>query len=78
MNTLASGTVIAIAALAINGSLVRDVLGEQPMRPNPTLSSPIPGAAGYRSERVLSLVLALEALRAAPEVLSGPTAVPKG
>ena len=76
MNRLAVGTVIAIAALAMNGGLVRDVLGDQPIRPTPTLSSPIPGASGYRSERVLSLVLALEALRAAPEVLSAPT--PRG
>ena len=76
MNRLASGIVIAIAVLASNGGFVRDVLGEQPIRPTPTLSSSIPGASGHRSERVLSLVLALEALRAAPEALTPSS--PKG
>jgi hypothetical protein len=75
MHRLASGIVIAIAALAINGSFVRDALGEEPVRLQPSLSSSSPVASGHRSERVLSLVLALEALRAAPAVLAAP---PKG
>jgi hypothetical protein len=69
MNRLASGIVIALAVLAINGGLLRDVLGEEPMRLQPPLSSSIPVEPGHRSERVLSLVLALEALRAAPGAL---------
>ena len=69
MDRLASGIVIAIAVLAINGGLMRDVLGEEPMF-EPKLSSSTPVASGHRSERVLSLVLALEALRAAPDLIS--------
>ncbi len=70
MGRLAAGTVIALAILAMNGNLVRDVLAEQGQRPLTTLSSATPVVSGPRSERVLSLVLALEALRAAPELLS--------
>ncbi|MGV3489688.1 MAG: hypothetical protein ACO1OG_00050 [Devosia sp.] len=71
MDRLASGIVIAIAVLAINGGLMRDVLGEERISLQPELSSSIPVASGHRSERVLSLLLALEALRAAPGVLAG-------
>lgn len=78
MDRLASGIVIAIAVLAISGGLMRDVLGEERMRSETELSSTIPVASGHRSERVLSLVLALEALRAAPGVLVGGSATPKG
>lgn len=72
MGRLAAGTVIALAVLAMNGNLVRDVLAEDSQRliASTTLSSATPVASGRRSERVLSLVLALEALRAAPELLS--------
>lgn len=70
MGRLAAGTVIALAILAMNGNLVRDVLAEQEQRPLTTLSSATLVVSGPRSERVLSLVLALEALRAAPELLS--------
>jgi hypothetical protein len=73
MGRLAAGLVIAIAALAMNGSLVRDVLAEGSVRlggsPVSGLSANSPAASGLRSERVLSLLLTLEALRAAPEVL---------
>jgi len=60
MDRLALGT-------AGNGRFVRDVLGLGPSGPEPRLSSP-PAASGSRSERVLSLVLALAALRAEPEI----------
>lgn len=73
MGRLAAGTVIALAVLAMNGNLVRDVLAEEGQRliasSLATLSSATPVASGPRSERVLSLLLTLEALRAAPEVL---------
>lgn len=63
---------------ALNGGLVRDFFPEeaprsqlshgQAVRPQPPSS---PAAYGLRSERVLGLVLALEALRAAPGLLDG-------
>ena len=71
MGRLAAGMVIALAILAMNGNLVRDVLAEDSQRliASSRLSSTTPVASGLRSERVLSLLLTLEALRAAPEVL---------
>jgi hypothetical protein len=71
MGRLAAGMVIAVAILAMNGNLVRDVLAEDSQRliASATLSSVTPVASGPSSERVLSLLLTLEALRAAPEVL---------
>jgi len=72
MGRLAAGTVIAIAMLAMNGNLVRDVLAEDSQRlvASTTLSSATLVASGPSSERVLSLLLTLEALRVAPEVLT--------
>ena len=72
MGRLAAGMVIALAILAMNGNLVRDVLAEDSQRliASAQLSSTTPVASGLRSERVLSLLLTLEALRAAPEVLA--------
>ena len=70
MGRLAAGTVIALAVLAMNGNLVRDVLAKEGQMSRATLSSATPVASGPSSERVLSLLLTLEALRAAPEVLS--------
>lgn len=71
MGRLAAGTVMALAILAVNGNLVRDALAESSQRliASTTLSSATPVASGPSSERVLSLLLALEALRAAPQVL---------
>ncbi len=72
MGKLAAGMVIALAVLAMNGNLVRDVLAEDSQRliASTTLSSATPVASGPSSERVLSLLLTLEALRAAPQVLA--------
>jgi hypothetical protein len=70
MNRLAAGTAIALAALAIDGSLLREVVAAETGKLPAALSSSTPAASGHRSERVLSLILALEALRAAPEVLA--------
>lgn len=62
---------------ALNGGFVRDFFREdsrpqlshgRAVRPAPSIS---PAAHGLRSERVLGLVLALEALRAAPGLLDG-------
>lgn len=73
MDRIAAAMMIAIAALVMNGGLIRDVLAEDFGRAPvgvAQLSSSTPVASGLRSERVLSLLIALEALRAAPEVLN--------
>lgn len=73
MSRIAVGVMIAIAALVMmNGGLVRQVVAKDFAKPSPdaaTLSTTITATSGHRSERVLSLLIALEALRAAPEVL---------
>lgn len=72
MSRIAVGVMIATAALIMNGGWIRQVLAEdQPSTAGnrPALSTTITAASGHRSERVLSLLIALEALRAAPEVL---------
>lgn len=74
MDRLAAGIMIAIAALVMNGGLVRDALAEetgisaQTQAAAAGVTSPNPVVHGLRSERVLGLVLTLEALRAAPEL----------
>ena len=73
MDRIAAAMMLAIAALVMNGGLIKDVLaddfGRAPVSIAP-LSSSTAVASGLRSERVLSLLIALEALRAAPEVLN--------
>ena len=73
MSRIAVGVMIASAALLImNGGLIRQVLAEDLAKTAagaPALSTTITATSGHRSERVLSLLIALEALRAAPEVL---------
>ena len=74
MDRIAVGAMIAIGALIMNGGVVRDVLAKdgQPAATGIAVStpSPTPVASGLRSERVLSLLLTLEALRAAPGALT--------
>lgn len=72
MSRIAVGMMIASSALVMNGGMVRQVLAEDFARTvgsAPALSTTITATSGHRSERVLSLLIALEALRAAPEVL---------
>jgi len=74
MGRLATGIVIAVTALVIGG-LFRDVQAGEPSRtPVAGTSYPIPVAVGPSSGRVLSLLLALEALRAAPAPTGTSTA----
>jgi len=72
MGRLATGMVNALATLAGTGRPVRDARRAEVQRslasPSCPSSSPDP-EAGHRSERVLSLLITLEALQAAPEVL---------
>lgn len=74
MDRLAAGVMIAIAALLMSGGFVREVAaGEAGVKtplPAQSVKSQDPVVNGLRSELVLSLVLALEALRAAPANLS--------
>lgn len=74
MDRLTTGIIIALAALVMSGGLMRDVMAREagagaPVTAEPAIKSQIPEAIGHRSERVLSLVLTLEALRAAPDLL---------
>lgn len=73
MDRLATAIMIALAALVMNGGMLRDVMAEEAgMRipgPKAAQGSQMPAASGLRSERVLSLLLTLEALRAAPALL---------
>ena len=67
MSRIAVGVMIALAALFMNGGLIRPVwAAEHASAGTQALSTDI---TGHRSERVLSLLIALEALRAAPGVL---------
>lgn len=72
MDRLAAGIVIALTILVMHGGPVRDVRAEEGVRSLSTLSSATPVVSGVRSARVLSLLLTLEALRAAPQVLDAP------
>lgn len=73
MDRLATAIMIALAALVMNGGMLRDVLAEEGglriPAPQGTVKSQMPAASGLRSERVMSLLLTLEALRAAPALL---------
>jgi hypothetical protein len=69
MSRIAVGVMIAIAALLMNGGLIRPVWAEGLAKASPSQLSTNISAVGHRSERVLSLLIALEALRAAPDAL---------
>lgn len=72
MDKLAAGLMIALAALLMSGGFARDVMAaEVSSRESIQLStSQSPVLNGHRSGLVVSLVLTLEALRAAPAVLN--------
>lgn len=76
MDRLATAIMIALAALVMNGGMLRDVLAEEAglriPAPAAVEKSQLPATTGLRGERVLSLLLTLEALRAAPALLDTP------
>jgi hypothetical protein len=76
MDRLAAAIMIALAALVMNGGLASKVMAEEAGMRLPSsaaqLKSQTPVVSGLRSERVLSLLLTLEALRAAPGALDSP------
>ena len=73
MDRLAAGTMIALAAVLMSGSFLGDAMAGEPGVKAPDMAeaikSQVPVVNGLRSERVLSLILTLEALRAAPVLL---------
>jgi hypothetical protein len=73
MDRILTGIMIALAALVLSGGLMRDVMAEETLARAPVgaeaVKSQVPVVNGLRSERVLSLLLTLEALRAAPALL---------
>jgi hypothetical protein len=71
MDRLLVGIVIALVVLITNGGLMRDVMAKDAVMPDtaPSTTSQAPVGHGLRSETVLSLALALEALRATPVLL---------
>lgn len=73
MDRIATAVMIALAALVMQAGLTKGVLADgtgMRLAPAPAAqSSPASAAGSLRSERVLSLLLTLEALRAAPSLL---------
>jgi hypothetical protein len=73
MDRIAAGIAIALCALVMTGGLMRDVMAADTAEADrPSGLSPAPVLNGPRSELVLSLILALEALRTAPAILDRP------
>lgn len=73
MDRLSTGIMIAVAALLMTGviggeALAREAVAGAPT-PAGTVASSTPVTSAPRSERVMSLLLTLEALRAAPVLL---------
>lgn len=70
MDRLSAGVMIALAALVLSGGFMREAAAEEASVKAPaavqSVKSQVPVVNGLRSELVLSLVLTLEALRAAP------------
>lgn len=74
MDRIATAVMIALAALVMQAGLTKGVLADgtgMRLAPAPATqsSSPAPAAGSLRSERVLSLLLTLEALRSTPGLL---------
>lgn len=73
MDKLAAGIMIALAALFMSGGFARDVMAAEPAAGAPeaprSAQGRMPAVDGLRGDLVVSLVLTLEALRAAPVLL---------
>lgn len=77
MDRLATMLTIALAALVrvrgfSKGVMVEEIRVDLTPIPAASPASRLPAASGLRSERVLGLLLTLEALRAAPVLLNPP------
>ena len=73
MDRLSTGIIIALAAVLMTSGMGREVMAEEAGATAPenaqSVKSQVPVVNGLRSERVMSLLLTLEALRAAPAIL---------
>ena len=76
MDQTSTGLMNARTALVLNGGLAKAALHKSPARHGLShgpaalqLPGETTGVTGHRSERLLTLLVALEALRAAPELL---------
>lgn len=77
MDQISTGLTNAGTAVVRNGGLAKAALDRSPARQRLShgpagfqLPSDSTGVTGHRSERLLTLLVALEALRAAPEALT--------
>ena len=84
MDQTSTGHMNASDALVLNGGLAKAALDEscarQGLSHGPAafqLPAETTGVTGHRSERLLTLLVALEALRAAPEVLDPAPGSPR-
>jgi hypothetical protein len=79
MDRIATGLIIALAALLMTGGLSREVLAREPAaaRPVPVVAT-ASGLPQTAASRVLSLLLTLDALRTAPELIETPKVQPIG
>jgi hypothetical protein len=73
VDRILTGIAIALAALVMSGGFVREAAaeetGDKASAATLAATSQVPVVNGLRSERVLSLVLTLEALRAVPALV---------
>jgi len=84
MDQTSTGLMNAHSALVLNGGLAKAALDGSPARHGLShgpaalqLPAESTGVTGHRSERLLTLLVALEALRAAPEALDAGRDTPK-
>lgn len=69
MDRIATGAMIAAAALLMTGGLGKEAFAREPAASTPPAVQTAAPPPAVHSGRVLSLLLTLEALRLAPEVL---------
>lgn len=69
MDRIATGAMIAAAALLMTGGLGKEVLAREPAAALPVVQTAPAPTAPTRSGRILGLLLTLEALRLTPDVL---------
>ena len=75
MDRIAAAIALALCALVMTGGSMREVMAGEAAGAATAIHAPashLPALNGQRSERVLSLILTLEALRAAPAILDRP------
>lgn len=71
MNRIATGIMIAAAALLMTGGMGTDAFAREPAGNAREATVATPAPATTRGGRILSLLLTLDALRLAPGILDG-------